>query len=343
MKRRFFLGVTCGLAALWVGHGAETAGAKAPESFSFVAMGCMPYGAENFAAYERLLAEINRRRPAFTVHCGDTKGGSEPPSESFLKQVHTWFDGLEGAVIYTPGDNEWTDVHRDNNRIGGVKQDPLVWLARVRAEYFGSERSLGKAPIPLVTQRRDRGFEKFVENARWTLGGVVFATVHVVGSNNNRQAKVPGALLEFEERDAANVAWVRGTFAAARANGAPGVALFFQAEPFGSAEKDGSASGFTRFLATVEQEAKAFARPVLLVHADEHRYRLEPKIKFPSGEKLDNVTRLETFGAGDIHAVQVVVDPGAPQVFLAGPLIVPENALPVLPRPKKAAKKEDEK
>jgi hypothetical protein len=78
---------------------------------------------------------------------------------------------------------------------------------------------------------------------------------------------------------------------------------------------------------------------VLLVHADDHRYRLEPKVKFPSGEKHDNVTRLGVFGAGDIHAVQVTVDPASKAVFLAGPLLVPENALPVLPRAKKGAGK----
>lgn len=340
MLRRTWLGLGLTLGGLLLGHGAEPA-TKAPESFSFVAFGCMPYGAENFAAYERLLTEINRRHPAFTVHCGDTKKGSEPPTEAFMKQVHRWFDSLDGAVIYTPGDNEWTDVHRDNNG----RQNPLVWLDKVRKEYFATERSMGKAPIPLVTQRREKGFEKFVENARWTRGGVVFATVHVVGSNNNNQKDVPGAVAEFRERDAANAAWVRATFAEARANQAPGVALFFQAEPFNgeAVDKAGRESGFKLFLATVEDEAKKFGRPVLLVHADEHRYRLEPKIRFPSGEKLDNVTRLETFGAGDIHAVQVVVDPGSPQVFLAGPLIVPENALPVLPRPKKATKKDDEK
>ncbi len=336
-----------GLAAL---AAAEGGAAKAAEQFSFVAFGCMPYGAENFAAYERLLTEINRQHPAFTVHCGDTKKGSEPPTEAFLKRVHTWFDSLDGAVIYTPGDNEWTDVHRDNNRVEGVKQDPLVWLAKVRAEYFSTERSLGRAPIPLATQRREPGYEKFVENARWTRGGVVFATVHVVGSNNNfvtakdtdRSARErERALAEFRERDAANAAWVRATFAEAKAAKAPGVALFFQAEPFNAdaVEKEGRESGFKLFLATVEAEAKKFEKPVLLVHADEHRYRLEPKMKFPNGEKLDNVTRLETFGAGDIHAVKVTVDPDSTAVFLAGPLIVPDNALPVLPRAKKGAAK----
>ncbi|MBI4626233.1 MAG: hypothetical protein HY736_23805 [Verrucomicrobia bacterium] len=323
--------------ALIVGTAASMRGASpvaataAPpaERFSFVALGCMPYGRENFAAYERLLAEINRRAPAFTVHCGDTKTGSEPPTEAFLVQVRTWFDSLDSPVVYTPGDNEWTDVHRTNNG----RHDPLVWLGKVRTTYFAEERSMGRKPMPLVTQRRDPAFAKFVENARWSRGGVVFATVHVVGSNNNNQPGVPGAVEEFRERDAANAAWVRAAFAEARAAGAAGVALFFQAEPFASVNRKTEGSGFTRFLATVEAEARAFAKPVLLVHADAHRYRLERGMRFQrDAEPLANVTRLETFGAGDIHAVQVVVDPASPQVFLAGPLLVPDNALPVLPR-----------
>ena len=314
--------------------------AERAERFSLVAFGCMPYGKENFVAYERLLKEINRHQPAFVVHCGDTKSGSEPPTEVFMKQVHRWFDSLDGALIYTPGDNEWTDVHRKNNG----SQDPLGWLDKVRAEYFSTERSMGRTPISLVTQRREKGYEKFVENARWSRGGVVFATVHAVGSNNNRiktddhERSGPAresALAEFRERDAANVAWVRGTFAEARATQAPGVALFFQAEPFDAAEKDGKESGFNALLAAIEDEAKRFEKPVLLVHADDHRYRLETKVRFPSGEKHDNVTRLGVFGAGDIHAVQVTVDPASKAVFLAGPLLVPENALPVLPRGKK--------
>jgi hypothetical protein len=302
-------------------------------------MGCMPYGAQNYPAYERLLAEISRQRPAFTVHCGDTKSGGEPPTDAFYQQVKTWFDSIEGPVIYTPGDNEWTDVNRVNNGA----QDPLVWLAKVRRLYFAEERSLGRAPIPLVTQRRDRGFEKFVENARWTRGGVVFATVHVVGSNNNNQPEIPGAVEEFRERDAANTAWVRAAFAAARTTNAPAVALFFQAELLNGLEavaKKGRESGFTQFLATLEDEVRTFSKPVLLVHADEHRYRLEIGVRLKAGgEKHPNVTRLETFGANNIHAVLVSVDPQSPQMFLAGPLIVPGNALPVLPRPKAAPSK----
>ena len=303
-----------------------------PPRFSFVAMGCLPYGQEKYPAYERLLAEINRHAPAFTVHCGDTKGGSEPPSDGHLRQVKAWFDSLEGPLMYSPGDNEWTDVIRENNG----RQDPLVWLAKIRKLYFAEERSLGKQPLPLITQRRDPAFAKFVENARWSCDGVVFATVHVVGSNNNCQPEIAGAMEEFRERDQANAVWIKAVFAEARATQAPAVAFFFQAEPFASlARTGGRESGFTLFLETMETEAKAFAKPVLLVHADEHRYRLERGMKFRrDGEPLANVTRLGTFGDQDVHAVLVTVDPAAPQVFLAGPLIVPLNALPVLPRKK---------
>jgi hypothetical protein len=311
--------------------------ADAPARFSFIAFGCMPYGKDNYPAYERLLAEINRQRPAFTVHCGDTKGGSEPPTDEYYAQVKKWFDSVEGPLIYTPGDNEWTDVHRDNN--GGA--DPLVWLGKVRKLYFSEERSLGRAPIPLITQRRDPPFAKFVENARWTQGGVVFATVHVVGSNNNLQASSPTAMAEFTERDAANTSWIRAAFAEARATNAPGLALFFQAEAINAlanAERNSTTSGFKNFLMTIDLEARSYGKPVLLVNADEHRYRLEPKVTLvPGGGALENVTRLETFGANDVHGVLVVVDPGSPQVFQAGPLLVPSNQLPALPRPKKAA------
>jgi hypothetical protein len=290
----------------------------------------MPYGPQDFAAYEGLLLEINRHQPAFTVHCGDTKKGSVPPSDENLTQVKTWFDSLDGPLIYTPGDNEWTDVHT----VSAGREDPLVWLGKIRALYFSEERSMGRAPIPLVTQRRDPKFAKFVENARWSRGGVVFATVHVVGSSNNRLPAVTGAMDEFAERDAATVAWVRDTFAEARATQAVGVGLFFQANVFGS-DGHGRAdenSGFSQFLSVLEEEARAFAKPVLLVYADEHRYRLEHGVRFREGaDPLLNVTRLETFGASDIHAVIVTVDTASKQVFLAGPLLVPDNVLPALP------------
>lgn len=313
--------------------GALGAAEPAAEPFAFAALGCMPYarGPESAPAFARVIAEINRHNPAFTVHLGDTMGSDERCTDELLLKRRTDFNTFTRALVYTPGDNEWTDTHTEK----AGKYVPTERLAKIRALFFPAERSLGQNPLPLVTQRRDARFAKFVENARWTRGGVVFATVHVVGSRNNKQPNIPGAMDEWRERDAANEAWIRATFAEAKTSQAPGVALFFQADPFaGDKGRTGYDDGFELFLRTLEAESRAYARPVLLVHADEHRFRLDVGLRFEANAApVPNVTRLETFGALNFHAVFVIVDPGSPQVFLPAPLIVPGNPLPVLPRP----------
>ena len=304
--------------------------------FTFTAFGCLPYASapDSAAGFARLIAEVNRQAPAFSVHLGDTLSSSEKAADALLLQRRDEFNLFTSALVYTPGDNEWTDTHTE--KAGGFA--PLERLARIRQIYFKEERSLGQKPIALVTQRRDPKFAKFVENARWTHGGVMFATVHVVGSKNNRQPNLPGAMEEYRERDEANTAWLRATFAEATKINAPGVALFFPAAPFiESGDKPGYADGFERFLKTIEELARGFAKPVLLVHADEHRYRLNFGMRFhAAGEIVPNVTRLESFGATNVHAVLVTVDPGSQAVFLPGPLLIPGNPLPVLPKAKAA-------
>lgn len=300
----------------------------AGERFAFAALGCLPYGEGSFEDFERVLAEIDRHQPAFAVHLGDIKGGGEPPTVAHYERVRAAFDAMETPLVYTPGDNEWTDVIRQSNG----SQDQLEWLARIRAMFFENEESRGRHPLALGTQRHDAGYEKFVENARWEHQGVVFATVHVVGSWNNNQPAVSGAVEEFEERDAANAAWIRGTFLQARETDALGVVLCFQANPFAADYgRAGYERGFENFLKTVQSEAHAFRRPVLLVYADDHNYKLVEGVAFElGGEPVPNVTRLCAFGDRSRHGVMIVVDPDRPGLFLCGPLLVPGNALPTL-------------
>ncbi|MBL9200964.1 MAG: hypothetical protein JNL39_10685, partial [Opitutaceae bacterium] len=178
-----------------------------PAAFTFAALGCMPYArhADADARFARVVAEINRHAPAFSVHLGDTMASDEKSTDALLMKRRADFDTFATALVYTPGDNEWTDTYSE--KAGAYT--PTERLARIRLMYFSEERSLGKKPIALVTQRRDPTFSDFVENARWTHGGVVFATVHVVGSSNNHLPNVPGAIDEWRARDAANAAWIR--------------------------------------------------------------------------------------------------------------------------------------
>jgi hypothetical protein len=78
---------------------------------------------------------------------------------------------------------------------------------------------------------------------------------------------------------------------------------------------------YAPFLASLEDAAHRFAKPVLFVHGDTHTFRVD----WPLTEA--NVTRLETYGSPFVGWVRVMVDPADPQPFrIQGNLyaIVPE-------------------
>lgn len=47
--------------------------------------------------------------------------------------------------------------------------------------------SLGRTRLRFAQQSADPAHRKSVENVRWTHSNVLFATLHIVGSNNNLQ------------------------------------------------------------------------------------------------------------------------------------------------------------
>lgn len=172
----------------------------------------------------------------------------------------------------------------------------------------------------------DGGNDEYVEllNARWKRGGVTFATLHVVGSNNNRPtAEEPsiGDESEYQARNAANLEWLEQTFDAASKYDRPAVMIVIQANIF--EEDDAEPSGFTEFKAALEEETTAFGKPVVLVHGDSHTFRIDkPAI---SEQRLLNFTRVETFGSPDVHWVRASVDTRDPEVFTFQPEIIEEN------------------
>jgi len=79
------------------------------ERFHFVALGDTAYNpSRDYPVYERLIGAINEDQPAFTVHVGDT-WGVMTCTEEHHRWIRTWFDKYTHPVVYTPGDNEWTD------------------------------------------------------------------------------------------------------------------------------------------------------------------------------------------------------------------------------------------
>ena len=100
----------CALALLILTAGAASAG----KPFTFVALGDMPYGkpAKVYAPFKTLIGQVNALKPAFTIHIGDIKSGSTPCSDKMLRDQFDFMNSFENPLVYTPGDNEWTDCHR---------------------------------------------------------------------------------------------------------------------------------------------------------------------------------------------------------------------------------------
>jgi hypothetical protein len=277
--------------------------------FTFVALGDAPYGKpeEVYKPYETLIATINEKKPDLVIHIGDTKSGSTPCSDAMLMDQLKFMNSFTAPVLYTPGDNEWTDCHRKN----AGEFDPIERLAFIRKNYFADQKTLGSPKLDVVSQ----GAEGYPENARMMHKDVMFATVHVVGSNNNFEVRDPKAVAEFFARDAANVKWLREAFV--QGKDAKAIVISMQADMF---EFDWNSfndetflrhSGFTNIGNALIEEAAKYQKPVLLIYGDSHVYRnLRP---FPT--KAPNVLSIEVPGDKQMHAVEILVDTATAGIF----------------------------
>ena len=214
--------IAVALGTTLLSQGAPRANAAGNGQFTFGLIGDMPYGPEGELKFPNVIADINADRTlAFVAHDGDIKNGSSLCSDEMFANRLDLFNQIAHPVIYVPGDNEWTDCHRANNGA----YDPLERLDFLRTMFFPTAQSLGQRTLTL---ERQSGL--FPENVRWSVKNVMFAGLHIVGSNNNL-GRTPEADAEYAARNAATLAWLRGTFAAARQQDARAVMLVIQANP----------------------------------------------------------------------------------------------------------------
>lgn len=260
---------------LMVSPGLTTVARAAPAPpFRIALIGDTGYNAEGERNFLRVRDGINAAGPAFTIHDGDIWMGGTSCDDDRLRKVKAVFNGFSGPLVYTPGDNEWVDCPQGSDgRIEAIRQ-----------VFFSTPQSLGGRPIQ---QRRQDGTP---ENARWEWGNVVFATLNVPGPGGGGPTTT------------ADLVWLDRTFDRARDVDAPAVMIVWQDDP-----ADGSSPAL---VAKLKKRAAAFGKPVLLVHGDTHRYKLDNPWR-----EIRNLTRLETFPTFTPEWVKVIVDPAGPAVF----------------------------
>jgi hypothetical protein len=281
-------------------------GTQAPGTFSFAVLGDAPYYLHEDLQYRVVRRDLDAHDLAFVIHVGDLFW--RPCSDAMYRGRRAWFDRSRHPLVYTPGDNEWTDCWERGT--GGYA--PRERLARLRQLFFAHPtRSFGRRSLPLVSQGGAAGADsEYVENARWRHAGIVFATVHLVGSDNARE-RFPGRTAEDDSASArrtrAATRWLTATFAVARQTGARAVVIAFHANP--AFEGTPGAPGrdvFEPFLATLEEECAGFGRPVLVVQGDDHVYTVDqPLIRRTTGQPLRNLTRLQVPGSPWVGWVRV--------------------------------------
>jgi hypothetical protein len=217
-------------------------------------------------------------------------------------------------------------------------------LAKVREMFFPEGRSLGQKTIAVDSQAKEADFKQYRENLMWSLNGVTFATLHIVGSNNNKGV-TPEMDVEHAERTKANIAWMKKAFADAKAKNSIGLVLLTQANPGFETQwtpslvrryflrfpqvkvpEKPAPSGYDEILNAVAEEMETYKKPTLFVHGDTHIFHVsKPLLSKRTKRSFENFTRVETFGDPDTHWVRITVDPAKPDLFTIEPEIVSDN------------------
>lgn len=307
-------------------------------AFSFVVIGDIPYSAED----EELLAKASPLVRAgdypFVIHVGDYKGGKAPCTTDHDDRFQALIDALAPtSVIYTPGDNEWTDCDRNKDEATGKPYSDLARLAIIRDRFF-AEPPLTPKAFEFERQQSQ------AENASWRHDGVRFATLHVVATANGRDwvtgDPFDAAKAAVEARDAANLDWLDHVVALAKAEEAGALVIAMQADPtvdakgakgercVGVSDKEERCDAFVDLRGALRDAATSFDGPVLLIHGDSAPFTLDQTF---AGDETANLWRLnaagdagvgikgEFYGTRDVTLVTVDVTSATP--FAASGLV----------------------
>jgi hypothetical protein len=248
---------------------------------------------------------------AFLVVTG-IKGANEPCTDKLYQKRRELIDDARRPVVGLPAGSDWAECRNSAGR-----SDAIERLNRIRELFYGEPDTLGARKLALTRQSMSPRFRSYAENAHWSVGKVLYATVNMP-ANNNHYLNEAGRNSEYEDRLVANRFWLNRLFAIARRDKLEALVLFSEgnvkplSQPTGlrallrSAAPDND--GFAEPRRLILSLAQKFPGKVLLV--DGTRVRAKPVIEWRG-----NVGHL----AAGADALEVVVDPAAKTLFKVDP------------------------
>lgn len=322
MRNRQFIPLFCAL-AFTACQSATTDVPSPPQTdLSFVVIGDTPYGAEDEKMLQDAVPLIKAGDYPFVIHIGDYKGGRAECLPVHDERHQKLFQDLAPIpMIYTPGDNEWTDCDRNKKPNSDELYSDLERLAYIRETFFSPPQQL---PADMFMHHQIAGDVR--ENVSWSYNDVWFLTLHVTGTNNGRDwvtgDTLDAALASVNARDKANLDWLGMSFTHAKSKNAQAVVIAMQSDMNDIEDKpedvmcetvaatsDHACDGFTTLRAAIRDAAIQFGKPVLLIHGDTAPFTLKQQF---SGEEAPNLWLLNaagdtgpTYGTRDVTRVDI--------------------------------------
>ena len=279
--------------------------------------GDAPYGTTptdfaQVAATPAFIDSVNADPNVSTVmQIGDIHSGKQYCTQAYDQTVFDLWKRFDDPLVYTPGDNEWSDCHKvaqgggaynattgqiayvldaAGNPVDYAKGDPIANLALIRSIFFPAPGlTLGVHRKPVLSQAHwaryvDRSHPAdaaFVENVMFVQGRTLFATINVPGGSNNDNdiwygtpAQSPAQVQEIADRTAADLRWLDLAFAIAGLDRRIGsVVIGAQADMWDPEKGAAHQSAYEPIVHSVASHTTAFGKPVLMINGDSHVYQ----------------------------------------------------------------------
>ncbi len=243
---------------------------------------------------------------SLVLHVGDIHSGKQYCTEDYDRTIFNLWKKFKDPLIYTPGDNEWSDCHKPaegggtynsatgqidyvldaaGNPVDYANGNPVANLDLIRSIFFShpghalgrrNKRVLSQAELPNWGHRSDA---KFVENVMWVESRVVFVAVNLPGGSNNDNdiwygvpSQSPAQAQEVAERTGADLRWLDAAFSLAKAVRAKAMVIQAQADMWDPEKGAAHQAAYEPFVQSVAEHTTAFGRPVLMLNGDSHVY-----------------------------------------------------------------------
>ena len=259
---------------------------------------------------KRAIEETGDKAVDFVVVTG-IKGGNEACSDKLYQKRHDMIADAPRPMIMLPAGSDWTECKNSAGR-----SDAIERLNRLRELFYGEPSSLGARKLALTRQSMSPRWRSYAENAHWSVGKVLYATVNLP-ADNNHYLNAAGRNSEYEDRLVANRYWLNRLFAIARRDKLEALVLFSEGDLKALSQPTTGLrallraalpenDGFGEMRRQVLALAQKFPGKVLLV--DSARV---PKGTVPAIEWRGNLGHLSV-GA---QALEVEVDPALKSLF----------------------------